>query len=136
MNKEKDVNILLTLLIILSILSFIRTLTYIVFDNDLIDIDRKVGYDIEKIMEGVLLIFAVLRFYICSIILTKRGIHNDVITYIMFYLIFTAFLRFYYDYLYFNYPKSEQLQPIDNIQDVNAVLIFFCSAYILKHILF
>ena len=87
MNKERDVNILLTLLIILSILSFIRTFVYIVFDNNLVDIDRKAGYDIEKIMEGVLLIFAILRFYICSIILTKRGIHNDVITYIMFYLI-------------------------------------------------
>ena len=136
MNKERDVNILLTLLIILIILSFIRTFVYIVFDNNLVDIDRKAGYDIEKIMEGVLLIFAILRFYICSIILTKRGIHNDVITYIMFYLIFTAFLRFYYDYLYFNYPKSDKLKPIDKFQDVNAILIFFCSAYILKYILF
>ena len=68
MNKERDINILLTLLIILSILSFIRTFFYIVFDNNLVDIDRKAGYDIEKIMEGVLLIFAILRFYICSII--------------------------------------------------------------------
>ena len=136
MNKEKDINILLTLLIILSILSFIRTLFYILFDNDLVDIDRKVGFDIEKVMEGVLLIFAILRLYICSIILAKRGLHNDVMTYIMFYLIFTAFLRFYYDYLYFNYPKSETLHHIDNFQDVNAILIYFCSAYILKHILF
>lgn len=136
MNKEKDIHILLTLLIILSVLSFIRTFFYIVFDNHLIDVDKKVGYDIEIIMEGILLIFGILRLYICSIILAKRGLHNDGITYIMFYLIFTAFLRFYYDYLYFNYPKSEKIRNIDKFQDVNAILIFFTSAYILKYIFF
>ena len=136
MNKSSEINMLLTLLIILSILSFIRTLGYIIFDNNLVDIDRRLGYDIEKIMEGILLIFAILRLYICSIILIKRQIHNDAITYIMFYLIFTAFLRFYYDYLYFNYPKSEKIRNIDKFQDVNAIFIFFSSAYILKYILF
>ena len=136
MNRSSEINILLTLLIILSVLSFIRAFIYIVFDNNLVDIDTKIGYNIEKFMEGIYLIFAILRLYICSIILIKREIHNDAITYIMFYLIYTSFLRFYYDYLYFNYPKSNQIYYIDKYQDVNAIFVFLSSAYIVKYIFF
>lgn len=136
MNKDSETNILLALLILLSILSFTRTFVYILFDNHLVDIDRKIGFNLEIILEGVLTIFAILRLYIASIVLIKRPFDFDLLSYVLIYLIFTSFLRFYYEYLYFFKPDSDEKHFIDKYQDVNAVLIFISSAIILKHIFF
>lgn len=136
MNKDSETNILLTLLILLSILSFTRTFVYILFDNHLVDIDRKIGFNFEIILEGVLTIFAILRLYIASIVLIKRPFDFDLLSYVLIYLIFTSFLRFYYEYLYFFKPDSDEKHFIDKYQDVNAVLIFISSAIIIKHIFF
>jgi hypothetical protein len=135
MQKESDLNILLTLLIILSVVSFARTLIYIGFDNDLFDLGEKIaGFDTEPILQGVALIFAAIRFLIISLVLNKRGIQQDILTYVLFYLLFTIVLRIYYVYLFFKEPKSKAKYLIDKYQDLNAILVFFSSAYILKFI--
>jgi len=69
MQKESDLNILLTLLIILSVVSFARTLIYLAFDNDLFDLGEKIaGFDTEPILQGVGLIFAAIRLLIIGLV--------------------------------------------------------------------
>ena len=137
MQKESDLNILLTLLIILSVVSFARTLIYLAFDNDLFDLGEKIaGFDTEPILQGVALIFAAIRLLVIGLVLNKRGIQADMLTYVLIYLIFTILLRIYYVYLFFKDPKNKHVFVIDKYQDLNAILVFFSTAYILKFIFF
>ena len=136
MSKKPDINILLTLLIILSTLAFARTFTYILFDKQLVNADKYLGINVDLIMEAVLSIFSVLRLYISSLVLIKRGLEYDMLTYVLLYLILTCFIRFYYEYLYFFKPESKEKYYIDRYQDVNAVAIFMASSYILYYIFF
>ena len=136
MSKKPDINILLTLLIILSVVAFTRTFLYLLFDKEFLNSGKHLGLNIDLIMEGVLTIFAVLRVYISSLVLLKKGLDYDMITYVLLYLIFTSFVRFYYEYLYFYNPESKQKYYVDKFQDVNAVAIFIASGYILYYIFF
>ena len=136
MSKKPDINILLTLLIILSVVAFTRTFLYLLFDKEFLNSGKHLGLNIDLIMEGVLTIFAFLRLYISSLVLFKKGLDYDMITYVLLYLIFTAFVRFYYEYLYFYNPESKQKYYVDKFQDVNAVAIFIASGYILYYIFF
>ena len=136
MSKKPDINILLTLLIILSVVAFTRTFLYLLFDKEFLNSGKHLGLNIDLIMEGVLTIFAVLRVYISSLVLFKKGLDYDMITYVLLYLIFTSFVRFYYEYLYFYNPESKQKYYVDKFQDVNAVAIFIASGYILYYIFF
>ena len=136
MSKKPDINILLTLLIILSVVAFTRTFLYLLFDKEFLNSGKHLGLNIDLIMEGVLTIFAFLRLYISSLVLFKKGLDYDMITYVLLYLIFTAFVRFYYEYLYFYNPESKQKYYVDKFQDVNASVIFIASGYILYYIFF
>ena len=138
MTKEStNLNILLTLLIVLSMVSFIRSLVYLFFDEDLFNITSKfAGFNTQPIFEGIAIIFASLRLLIISLIFNKRGFKNDMISYILLYLLFIVIMTFYYAYLFFNYPNSKQAYVIDTYQDLNSVLVFFASAYIIKFIFF
>jgi len=136
MNKKPDINILLTLLIILSVVAFTRTFLYLLFDKEFLNSGKHLGINVDLIMEGVLTIFAVLRLYISSLVLFRKGLDYDIITYVLLYLIFTSFVRFYYEYLYFYNPESKQKYYVDKFQDVNAITIFMASGYILYHIFF
>ena len=136
MSKKPDINILLTLLIILSVVAFTRTFLYLLFDKEFLNSGKHLGLNIDLIMEGVLTIFAVLRVYISSLVLLKKGLDYDMITYVLLYLIFTSLVRFYYEYLYFYNPESKQKYYVDKYQDVNAVTIFIASGYILYYIFF
>ena len=136
MSKKPDINILLTLLIILSVVAFTRTFLYLLFDKEFLNSGKHLGVNVDLIMEGVLTISAVLRLYISSLVLFKKGLDYDMITYVLLYLIFTSFVRFYYEYLYFYNPESKQKYYVDKFQDVNAVAIFIASGYILYYIFF
>ena len=136
MSKKPDINILLTLLIILSVVAFTRTFLYLLFDKEFLNSGNHLGLNIDLIMEGVLTIFAVLRVYISSLVLLKKGLDYDMITYVLLYLIFTSLVRFYYEYLYFYNPESKQKYYVDKYQDVNAATIFIASGYILYYIFF
>ena len=136
MNKTAENTILLTILILLTLVSFTRTLLYILFDHDIFALDKKFGYDNELVMQGVLTIFAILRLLIATIILTRKRMNYDLITFALLYLVFTSFLRFYYEYLYFYKPESKENKYIDEYQDVNAISIFIASSYIIYYIFF
>ena len=58
MSKKPDINILLTLLIILSVVAFTRTFLYLLFDKEFLNSGKHLGLNIDLIMEGVLTIFA------------------------------------------------------------------------------
>jgi hypothetical protein len=130
-----DTNLII-LLVILSILSFTRTIIYVLFDMNLVALDKQLGFNFEPALNNILLIFAILRLLLATIILYKRTYQFDLITISLIYLIFTSFLRFYYEYLYLYKPRSKELYYIDKYQDVNAILIFTASAYIMYYIFF
>ena len=134
MSKEPDINILLTLLIILSVLAFTRTFIYLLFDKQFVNADKYLGLNLDIILEGVLSIFAILRLYISGLVLIKRGVYYDALTAALGYLIFTSILRLYYEYLYFYKPESKEKYYIDKYQDVNALALFISSGYILYYI--
>ena len=134
MNNKSDLNILLTFLIILSVLSFVRTFTYILFDKQLINADKYLGLNVDIVLEGVLTIFAIVRSYISTLVLIKRGVRCDLLTAALGYLILTAFVRFYYEYLYFYKDHPKQKYYIDKFQDLDALAIFISSAYIMYFI--
>jgi len=136
MGNKSDINILLTLLIILSVLAFTRTFTYLLFDKQFVNADKYLGLNLDIILEGVLSIFAILRLYISGLVLIKRGVYYDALTAALGYLIFTSILRLYYEYLYFYKPESKEKYYIDKYQDVNALAIFISSSYILYFIFF
>lgn len=132
-----DRMLLLVLLIIQSILIFFRTLTYIIFDKNLLNLDEIVtGKDNVRYVEWVLTMFAIVRLFIAGIVLSKRGFKNDILSYAISYLVFSSLLRFYYQYLIEFDKKSIAKQHIDRFQDTNAIILLFVSAYIIKFIFF
>ena len=134
MSNKSDINILLTLLIILSILTFTRTFTYLLFDKQFVNADKYLGLKLDLIMEGVFTIFAILRLYISVLVLIKREIKYDLLTTALGFLIFTSILRLYYEYLYFYKPDSKEKYYIDKFQDVDAFALFLSSSYILYYL--
>jgi uncharacterized membrane protein len=136
MNKSSDITVLLTLLILLTILQFVRTSVYILFDHDLVDLDKKLGLDNEKLMEIIFLIFCFIRIYIISIVLFKRSFQNDLLTYGLIYLFISGLIRCVYDYLYFKDPKNKYIKTIDSYQDIDAILVFLSSLTIIRFVFF
>ena len=134
MSNKSDINILLSLLIILSILTFTRTFTYLLFDKQFVNADKYLGLKLDLIMEGVFTIFAILRLYISVLVLIKREIKYDLLTTALGFLIFTSILRLYYEYLYFYKPDSKEKYYIDKFQDVDAFALFLSSSYILYYL--
>ena len=134
---KDDKVLLLQLLIIQSILIFIRTTIYILFDRNLLDLDRKIfGKSNKQLVEWILTVFAIIRLIIVSILFMKRGFTNDILSYCLAYLMFSSFLRFYYQYLTINHPTSKQIEFIDKKQDITSGLLFFVSLYIIKYVFF
>ena len=134
MSNKSDINVLLTLLIILSVLTFSRTFIYLLFDKQFVNADKYLGLNLDIIIEGVLSIFAILRLYISVLVLIKREIKYDLLTTALGFLIFTSILRLYYEYLYFYKPESKEKFYIDKFQDIDAVALFISSSYILYYI--
>ncbi len=138
MNLPKDdKTLLLVLLIIQSILILFRTMSYVIFDKHLLNLDEVIsGKDYEKTVDLVLTMFAVIRIVISTIVISKRGFNNDILTYALVYLIFSSFLRFYYQYLIQSKSNPKIKYYIDKYQDTNAIILLFISAYIIKFIFF
>jgi hypothetical protein len=128
---------LLVLLIILSVINLVRSLVYILFDKDLADIgDKFFGFTTEPVIEGILAVFSILRLIIVGLILGKRGFKSDILTYILIYFIFNGLLKIYYVHVYFNYPDSKEKYIIDKFEDVNSIVLFLTSLYIVSYIFF
>jgi hypothetical protein len=126
----------LVLLILLSIIVFTRTLVYITFDADLLDLDKYLNIESESTVDVVLTIFAIIRLLLSAIILYKTSVRVDILSFALIYLIFSSFLRFYYQYLICKNDHSKTRRYIDRYQDINAVILFMISLYIIKHVFF
>jgi|694.fasta_scaffold127229_4 hypothetical protein len=133
---KQDSNILLTILAILSIFTFTRTLVYAIFGEEAVNMSKQSGINVEEILDRTLTIFAMLRIILAGIVLGLRGLHNDILTGVLVFLMFTSIQRFYYEYMRSSAPQSKVTQDLDKYQPVNSVLIFVSSVYIMKYVLF
>lgn len=128
--------LIIILLTVQVILIFFRTGLYIIFDNHFLNIDYYFKKPNKKEIDYVLTLFAVIRLIISSSILYLRKLHNDLLTYVLLYLVLSSFIRFYYQYLTNYYPKSKAKYWVDKYQDVNSFILFLISGYILKKIFY
>lgn len=133
---KQDSNILLTALIILSLVTFTRTMVYILFSDKFINLGKVAGIDIDDVYKKTLLVFSIVRFLLASIILYSRHFHNDMLSYVLVFLIFSSIQRFYYQYLYSIDSKSKIRYNLKEFQPLNTFLVFSSSLYIMKYVLF
>jgi hypothetical protein len=126
----------LVLLILLSITVFIRTLVYITFDSDMLDLDSYLNIETESTIDVILTFFAIIRLLLSTIILYKRSVGFDILSFGLIYLILSSFLRFYYQYLIYKNDHSKTRLYIDRYQDINALVLFLISLYIIKLVFF
>ena len=133
---KQDSNILLTALIILSLVTFTRTMVYILFSDKFIDLGKVAGIDLVDVYKKTLLVFSIVRFLLASIILYSRHFHNDMLSYVLVFLIFSSIQRFYYQYLYSIDSKSKIRYNLQEYQPLNTFLVFSSSLYIMKYVLF
>lgn len=126
-----------TLLIILVLFSFIRSIIYILFDDNLINIDKKWEQNFSITIDYVLVFFAFIRIFLITLILMARNFKNDILTYILYYLAFAAVLKIYliYEDIISN-SKTELYKYIDKYLDYQAIVILLGDVYILKYIFF
>lgn len=124
------------LLVTLSILILFRTGLYIIFDNHFLNIDGHLKIRNEKEVDYVLTLFSIIRLFLATTILHLRKFRNDLLSYGLLYLIFTSFVRFYYQYLRTFNRKNPVIKWIDRYQDINALILFFISTYILAKIFY
>ena len=134
MNKES--NILLIFLIILSLTTFTRTLVYYIFHTGLINFGSKSKLEIDKVIDKVLVIFTTIRIILVTIILSMRGVQNDILTYVLAFLFLSSTQRYIYEYTKFNYPSSNLYKALENFQDLNTNLVLLSSLYIMKYVFF
>lgn len=133
---KQDSNILITALIILSLLTFTRTLVYILFSDKFINLGKIAGVDLDNVFKKTLLVFSIVRFLLANIILHTRKFQNDTLSYVLVYLIFSSLQRFYYDYLNRHNSDSKIRYYLEDFQPVNTFLILASSLYIMKYVLF
>ena len=134
MNKES--NILLIFLIILSLTTFTRTLVYYIFHTGLINFGSKSKEEIDKVIDKVLVIFTTIRIILVTIILSMRGVQNDILTYVLAFLFLSSTQRYIYEYTKFNYPSSNLYKALENFQDLNTNLVLLSSLYLMKYVFF
>ena len=134
MNKES--NILLIFLIILSLTTFTRTLVYYIFHTGLINFGSKSKEEIDKVIDKVLVIFTTIRIILVTIILSMRGVQNDILTYVLAFLFLSSTQRYIYEYTKFNYPSSNLYKALENFQDLNTNLVLLSSLYMMKYVFF
>ena len=133
---KQDSNILLTILAILSILTFTRTLVYVIFGEEAIIMSKQSGINVEEILDRTLTIFSMLRIILEGVVIGLRVLHNDILTGVLVFLMFTSIQRVYYEYMRSSAPQSKVTQYLDKYQPVNSVLLFVSSLYIMKYVLF
>ena len=136
MTVKKMDNQTLVLLILLSLTVFTRTLVYITFDSNMLDLDSYLNIESEPTIDVILTFFAIIRLVLSTIILHKRSVGFDILSLSLIYLILSSLLRFYYQYLIYKNDHSKTGDYIDRYQDLNAGVLFIISLYIVKHIFF
>lgn len=131
---KTETNSVIIILVVLSILTFTRSLAYGLFSSDLTTLNKEdsVDDDIKK----VLFVLSMLRLILAIVVVTMRQIHNDVLTYVLMYIIISTVQRFYYEYMLKTEPNSNTTLYLQKFQAVNFGLLFLSSVYIMKYVLF
>ena len=136
MSKNND-TIVLQILILQTILTLLRSIIYVTFDEQYFNLDKKLfNTDVKPKVLWILLIFSLIRIITTITIFSLRGIRNDILTYVLFIFAISASIRLYYEYLIMFEPKSKNIAYIDKFQDLNALVLFVLSLYIVKFIFF
>ena len=136
MNTSTLVVILLT---VLSILVFLKTTPFILLSSDMLNVDKYFGKDIEPIFDlfnpnDMLQNLGTFSLIIlATTIIYKRNFQNDIINFIMYYLIIINILRFYFVFFSQSQLTGLTFQTVSKITIISA---FFLSLYIIKYIFF
>jgi hypothetical protein len=77
-----------------------------------------------------------LRIILASVILGVRGLHKDILTGVLIFLVLSSVQRAYYEHMLISAPQSKVTQYLDKYQPVNSALLFASSLYIMKYVLF
>ena len=136
MNTSTLVVILLT---VLSILVFLKTTPFILLSSDMLNVDKYFGKDIEPSLNifnpnDMLQNLGTFSLIIlATTIIYKRNFQNDIINFIMYYLIIINILRFYFVFF-----AQSQLMGVGfhNLTKITMVTMFLLSVYIIKYIFF
>ena len=97
---KQDSNTLLTMLAILSILTFTRSLVYAFFSSDSLNLAENDSVDMKPFVNKTLTTFAAVRFVLAAVILGVRGLHKDILTGVLVFLVLSSVQRSYYEYLF------------------------------------
>lgn len=133
---KQELFALVVLLIILSLTTFTRTLVYFIFRENILNLTGKPREQVGKYIDTVLAIFSIIRILLIVLIINKRGLHHDILTYVLVFLFISALEGVLYDYSRKYNPQSNITKGLDKIQDINTVMILASSIYILKYIFF
>ena len=133
---KQDSNTLLTILAILSILTFTRSLVYLIFSADSFNLGEKAGTNIQPFVDKTLTVFSSVRFVLAAVILGVRGLHKDILTGVLAFLIFSSVQRAYYQYLIDSKSQSATFKYLDTYQPLNTILVLASSVYIMTYVLF
>ena len=136
MNTPTLVVILLT---VLSILVFLKTVPFIFLSSDMLNLDKYFGINIEPRLDlfdpndTVQNLLSFMFVITAIIIVYKRNFHNDIINYVMYYLIILQAIRFYL--VFFSQTRLLKVR-FQNLVKITMVSVFLLSLYIIKKIFF
>ncbi len=133
---KQDSNTLLTILAILSIITFTRSLVYVIFSADSFNLGEKAGGNIAPFVDKTLTTFAAVRFVLAAVILGVRGVHKDILTGVLVFLLLSSVQRAYYQYLIDSKSKSAALKYLETYQPLSSILVLASSVYIMAYVLF
>ena len=127
------------LLTILSILVFLKTVPFIFLSSEILNIDKYFGINIEPKLNlfnpnDIVQNFTSFVFIIIAIIIVyKRNFNNDIVNYVMYYLIIIQIIRFYFIFF-----SQTQLMGVGfhNLVKITMIILFLLSLYVIKKIFF
>ena len=114
---------------------FIRSVIHALFDNNLLDIDSS-NKELDVKVGNFLAVMAMLRVFVIILILISRKGKFDLITCILYFLMFTGVLRIYYQYLEIFNSQSPIYIYFNKYEDIDSLIIFLFTGYMIKYIFF
>lgn len=126
--------LVLILLIILSIFIFFRNGVYLIFDKNFLNLEEYLYEEHKRVVDYFLSIFAAINFFLAGVIILKKNNKTDFLTYTLIYILVSSILRFYYHYLIITGKDKDIHSNLNRFQDINAVILFLISGYILANI--
>lgn len=138
--NNRDSIYVTTLLIIVTFTMFVRATIHIMFDDNLMDLDKTWGTQFDKNMSYIIIGFSLFRVIAIALILMERN-KKDMLTYILYYLGISAILRIYLEYLELVYDKtknenSDFYKNLDLFLDYQSIMVCLSCGFIIKYVFF